>query len=211
MICAPHQVNFLPGVSVMTKLAAADIFIACDEMQFPRYGFTARNRFSDGAWMTVPIDHRDLFAPINRVRIADRTGRHRAKIARTLMQRMGDSAEPFVRELERPWALLAGLNVALLRRLCDALEIRAEWVFQSHLAAGRHWGPATSEDAAELVTVSERLAAMTEEVGGTIYLSGPSGRNYLDETPFRVRDIEVRYWVHEGPNPTALELLRVGV
>ena len=66
---------------------------------------------------------------------------------------------------------------------------------QSHLAAGRY------DD------VSEGLAAMTAEVGGTVWLSGPSGRNYLDEAPFAARGIEVRYFEHVGPNPCALELL----
>lgn len=198
----------MPGVSVISKLATADVFIACDQMQYPRFGFTARNRFTGGSWMSVPVNHEDLFAPINRVRIADPTGRHREKIARTLEMRLGAAGEVFAAELRRPWGLLVGLNMALLRRLFDALGIRAEIVLQSHLESGRYSGPLTSDSREELVPVSETLAAMTEEVGGTVYLSGPSGRNYLDEAPFLERGIRVEYWAHEGPNPCALELLR---
>jgi hypothetical protein len=191
----------------MTKLAAADVFIACDEMQYPRFGFTARNRFAGGSWMSVPVNHEDLFAPINRVRISDPGGRHREKIARQIEQKMGEGGAVFAAELRRPWRLLVGLNMALLRRLFDAFQIRAEIVLQSHLESGRYFGPLTSDSRDDLVSVSERLAAMTAEVGGTVYLSGPSGRNYLDEKPFEERRIAVEYWAHAGPNPCALEML----
>jgi hypothetical protein len=157
--------------------------------------------------MSVPVNHEDLFAPINRVRIADPGGRQREKIARTIEQKMGDAGKVFAAELRRPWQLLVGLNMALIHRLFDALEIRAEIVLQSHLESGRYFGPLASFSRDDLVPVSERLAAMTAEVGGTVYLSGPSGRNYLDETPFEERGITVDYWAHAGPNPCALEVL----
>jgi len=48
---------------------------------------------------------------------------------------------------------------------------------------------------------------MTEEIGGTIYLSGPSGKNYLDEIPFKERNIEVRYYEHTGDNYCCLSYL----
>jgi hypothetical protein len=206
-VVAPHQPNLLPGVSVITKLAAADVFIACDEMQYQRFGFTNRNRFGGEQWMSVPVNHEDLFAPINRVRIADPRGAKREKIARTIEQKMGEAGKGFAAELRRPWRLLVGLNMALLHRLFDAFEIKAEIVLQSHLESGRYFGPLTSDSRDDLVSVSERLAAMTAEVGGTVYLSGPSGRNYLDETPFEERGIAVEYWAHDGPNPCALEVL----
>lgn len=196
MIVTGHQLNFLPGLSVMTKVAAADACIWMDEMQYERHAWVNRNRLADGTTLTVPVAEHDTFAPINRVRIADPTFRARRKIAKTLTYRLGDAAAPFVAELERPYQRLVGLNARLMRHLLDGLEIRVEEHFQSHLYAGRY------------EFTSDGLAAMVAEIGGTVWLSGPSGRSYLDETPFRVRDIEVRYWEHDGPNPCALEMLR---
>jgi hypothetical protein len=63
---------------------------------------------------------------------------------------------------------------------------------------------AVSEDREELAPISVRLAMMVAEIGGTTYLSGPSGRDYLDEAPFRERGLAVEYWSHEGPNPCAV-------
>lgn len=212
IVATGHQINLLPGVSVVSKIAAADIFIACDEFQYVRHGFVNRNKLGDGTWITAPVDEHDTFAPINRVRLADQPVRWREKAARTLEHRLGDVAAPFAAEFRRPWRLLVGLNTALLRRLLDELGVAPEWVFQSHLESGRHWGPVVGDDPWELTPVSEKLAAMTAEVGATVWLSGPSGRHYLDERPFEERGIEVRYFVFDEPtNPCALELLRTEV
>lgn len=204
MIVTGHQPNFIPGVSVTTKIAAADIFIVCDEMQYVRHSFCNRNRFTKmengettyDSWMTVPINSHDNFSPGNQVRISDPHFRARSKVAKTMEMKMGSSAAPFVAEILRPWELLIGMNVSLLRVLCDGLKINTPWVFQSHLATG-----------VKEPTVSERIAAMVAELGGDTWLSGPSGVKYLEEQPFADRGIEVTYWSHSGLNPTSAELL----
>lgn len=196
VVVTGHQPNFLPGVSVMNKVAAADVTIWMDDMQFERHGFVNRNRFADGSWMIVPVNAEDVVAPISKVRIADATLRFREKAARGIELRLGEPGEEFARWLRRPFVRLVDLNVTLLALLCSRLEIGAAWAFQSRLNSGVY------------SNVSDGLAAMTAEVGGDVWLSGPSGRKYLDEAPFKERGIEVRYWSHEGPNPSAIELLR---
>jgi len=183
----------------MERVAAADAVIWMDTMQYECYGFVNRNRFTDGAWMTVPVDSRDLFAPINRVRISDPTFRVRRKITKTLRYALGEAAEPYAGELLKPHGLLVGLNYQLLRLLLADLRIETAQHFQSHLAAGTGEQPDR-----------ERLAMMVEEIGGTVWLSGPSGNRYLNETPFHERGIEVRYfdWPEGTPNPSAIEGLR---
>ena len=203
MIVTAHQVNFLPGVSVVTKIAAADVVICEDELQFTR-GYENRNRLPNGKWITVPVEYGSVGEPLNRVRIAAR-GEHGRGWQQQMVTQIrrawpNETAERVCREILRPYRQLIGLNAALLRILCDALEITTEWQFQSHLEAGHY-----SEFA------SDRLADMVSELGGDIYLSGPSGRNYLDEKPFEARDIEVRYWEHDGANPCALELVAAKV
>ena len=198
MIVTGHQLNTLPGVSVMRKVSVADAVIWMDQMQYRRHGWVNRNRFSDGTMFTIPVAEHDTFAPINEVHIADPTNRLREKAARTLEMKLGEEiAAPYAREIRRPYRLLAGLNAALLRHLVADLGIQAEEHYQSHLGAGRY------DD------TSEGLAEMVAELGGTVWLSGPSGRNYLDERPFTARGIQVRFFDYEGDtNPTAVELLK---
>lgn len=198
MIVTGHQLNTLPGVSVMRKVANADAVIWMDQMQYRRHSWVNRNRFSDGTLITIPVAEHDTFAPINEVHIADPTGRMREKAARTLEAKLGQAiAAPYAREIRRPYRLLAGLNARLLHHLTTDLGVQAEQHYQSHLGAGRY------DD------TSEGLAEMVAELGGTVWLSGPSGRNYLDERPFVERGIRVRYFEFaDTSNPTAVELLK---
>lgn len=198
MIVTGHQLNFLPGLSVIEKIRAADCCVWMDEMQFERHGWVNRNRLADGTMITIPIAESDHFKPINRVRIADVTGRARKKVARTLVNRLGAAAEPFAAEVTRPYQLLAGLNHRLLQILLELLTVPTEQHFQSHLGSGRY------------EATSEGLAEMVAELGGDVWLSGPSGRNYLDERPFADRGILVDYFDRPTAreNPSAIELLR---
>jgi len=123
---------------------------------------------------------------------------------------IGDKALPYIEQIRRPYGLLVGLNAALLRKLLTALNSKADWHWQSQLIGGR---PLTSIyddrlESGKRRQISNQLAAMVAEVGGTVYLSGPSGKKYLDETPFEKLNVEVTYYKHEGPNPCALELLK---
>lgn len=181
----------------MGKIARADAVIWCDTFQFERHGFTNRNALSDGTPLLVPVAKQAHFGPINRAPVAD-DSRWRRKLAATLRQRLG--ADEYAREVERPYRLLVGLNMSLLGLLCEDLGVTADWYMASHLGA-----------AYDDVNASERLARMTAELGGTRYLSGPSGRNYLDERPFHERGISVMYHEHYGPNHTALEPLPADV
>jgi hypothetical protein len=207
VIITAHQPNFLPGASILTKIQASDAVIWLDECSYSHGGWTNRNKLPAGAWLTVPVAGGSAGKPINRVRIGEAPkGNWReaaaAAVRRELASELVDQA---CREIMRPYRGLAALNVALLRLICDAFHADAEWHFQSHLDGG-HAGIAVSDDREELAPISNRLAMMVAELGGTVYLSGPSGRHYLDETPFFERGINVDYWRHEGANPCALEL-----
>lgn len=204
MIVTAHQPNFLPGASVISKIQVSDAVIWLDEVQYSKNGWTNRNRV-DGSWLTVPIVRATDGLPINRVQISD-DYRWRYKAVARLDQRYeGHWLGSICEEIMRPYRLLVALNLALLRVVFEEMH-GPPWVFQSHLDGG-HAVMAVSDEAVELAPISERLAMMVEEVGGDVYLSGPSGKHYLDETPFHERGLEVVYWSHDGPNPCALDLL----
>lgn len=202
VVVAAHQPNFLPGMSVVEKIRQADRVIWLDRVQFAKGGWINRNRVA-GAWVTVPIDRATDGEPIAGVGIADRPWR--ARVARTLEQHLGDAAGPLVAEVLTPYRRLVSLNVAVLARLLPALEVRAAWHFQSHLDSGE--AVTAVGGRRELAPISVRLAGMVAELGGDVYLSGPSGRGYLDETPFLRLGIRVDYFRWDGPNPSSAEAL----
>jgi hypothetical protein len=207
VVCTAHQINFLPGRSVMERVRQADVVIWLDRAQYVRHSFVNRNRFSDGGWMTVPVNEHDTFAPINEVRIADPTGRQREKIARTLEQRLGPVAAPFARELRRPYQRLAALNWSLLQHATRALNIRAEQHLQSMLD-GEHPVPAWSENDDDLAPVRDRFADMAAQLGATVWLTGP-GRRFGNEDRFHELGIRIETFEWDQPvNPCAIEQLR---
>jgi hypothetical protein len=206
-IVTAHQPNFLLAGSIITKIQASDALILLDEVQFTKGGWTARNKSPNGDWLTVPVERHCAFKPINRVRIGEPAKEWRAPLIRVLVDAWpGDVTADICREILRPWKLLVGLNVAILNIILGDLAPDVLVAYQSHLAGG-HAVPAVSDSRADLKPISTQLAMMVEELGGDVYLSGPSGRNYLDEQPFHDRQIAVEYWRHEGPNPCALALV----
>lgn len=201
------HLNFLPGCSVVDRLLQADAIIWLDAAQYVRHGFVNRNRLEDGAWMTVPVNEHDTYAPINRVRIADTGGVKRKKIARHLEHHLGSVADPFVDELCKPYQLLAGLNHALIVHLFRELGWQGEHTFQSFLDPEHSVFPVVGEDEGQVSLVRDRYADMAWQLGATVYLSGPQAF-HGDLATFANRGIEVRYterWTK--PNPSALTLL----
>src|SRR5438105_6905868 len=58
MIVAAHQPHFLPWLGYLAKVAAADVFVVMDDLQYEAQNFQNRNRLklNNGAqWLTVPL------------------------------------------------------------------------------------------------------------------------------------------------------------
>lgn len=210
-VVTAHQPNFLPGMSVVSKIAASDFVIWLDRVQYTKGGYTNRNRLPDGSWLTVPVERHCAFKPIAEVRVGSHP-QWRATNCRLIRAAWGGGpsfghdqqlVERVCEEMMRPYGLLVGLNAALLEMTVRELAPRCRWAWQSMLDAG-HAVVAVSENEDALLPISDRLAMMTGELGGTVYLSGPSGRHYLAEQPFHERGIAVEYWQHEGPNPCVM-------
>src|ERR1017187_7804557 len=62
MLCAIHQPNFLPRLSTLAKLYAADIWIILDDVQFTRRDYQhpcyldpVADVQLPGRWLTIPV------------------------------------------------------------------------------------------------------------------------------------------------------------
>jgi hypothetical protein len=194
MIVTIHQPEHLPWLGFFHKMRRADRFVILDNVQYRTNYFQNRNRVlgANGPfWLTVPVRSRGHVASsIADIVIDDSQAwgeRHRKSLEACYgrhphFRRYADVLRTI---LDSPWQRLADLNIAIIEAFRSALDIGTPMVRASELGVeGRG---------------SELLLAICERMGAATYLSGPSGRDYLDESLFANRGIAVQY--HEFHHP----------
>jgi hypothetical protein len=194
MIVTISQPRYLPWLGYFHRIASSDVFVILDTVQYSPRDWENRNRVKTdrGAlWLTVPVraPHRALIPDV----LVDNVTPWARKHWRTLATFYKDA--PFFAEYEtalretyeqRTWERLLDLALHLISLHCGWLNIdRTRFVRASQLgvsAAG-----------------SQLMLELCRAIRGTIYLSGPLGRNYLDESAFARAGIRVAY--HDFVHP----------
>lgn len=188
MLVTIHQPNYLPWSGFFHKMLLCEAFVFLDNVPFSKNSYQNRCRIKTKqgiTWLTVPVITSQHFnQATNEVQI-DQRSRWATKHWRTIQQTYGRApAFDFLAEcLEsaylQDWKLLADLTIELITRIAKTLGYKGELVRASSLnVEGKQ---------------SDLLASVCQAMGASEYLSGPSGRNYLDEDVFRQRRIRVSY------------------
>jgi hypothetical protein len=161
-----------------------DTFVLYDEVEFSRQSpqHRAQIEFGGKTWLTIPIRHTGNETLIKDAEI-DMNQHWQRTHTNTLKAKYGGNAatqfEPFYDALDDD-ARLVELTIPLLEELFDLFEVESAIVRSSTLDFDRTDDP------------SVNLARLVAELDGNEYVSGGRGyRNYLDETPFDERDIDV--------------------
>jgi hypothetical protein len=179
-IVVASQPRYLPSCSYVQRLLVADVVVYLDTVQYTPRDWENRNRVKAPAgpvWLTVPVVHARRGQRIVDTAIdgaQDWVRRHLRTLELNYRRApCFDEVFPVVRAvLERPWERLADLDIGLADALLGYLGRRASWVRASTLPP-------------EEATGQDLLIALTRRVGGTLYLSGPLGRDYIDPARFR--------------------------
>jgi WbqC-like protein len=188
------QPSYLPWLGYFDQLHRSDVFVLYDDVQYDKHGWRNRNRIKTPAgaqWLTVPVLTHGQGRPANRaVRLDAREPWGRKHLAAL---RVNYAKAPAFDEvlgalapvLEASWTHLLDVDRAVLEVLCGVLGLRREIRLSSELGV-----PGTR---------TERLVAICETLGATVYLSGDAAATYLDEGLFRARGIEVEYHRYRHP------------
>lgn len=202
MIVTAHQPGYLPGVSVIAKVAKADAVVWLDNVRFTTPGYVNRNQLPDGTWLAVPVERENHRTPIREVTIGPDEGWRSHHVA-ALTERYRDAPhfDPallriYETALAEQGAPLAELNLVLLDRILTQLGLAPAVFRQSdYPSAGG--------------SLSSKLARMVKAVGGTAYLSGPSSQ--LDPEVFAREGVDLLYFRFAGENPTIIDpMFRTG-
>jgi len=188
MIVSIHQPNIFPWLGFFNKMAQSDVFILLDNVPFSKGGLTNRVRLkgSNGLfWLTTPIIIKGRMGQvINDIEINNLTSwkeTHRASLMSSYNKTPGyDIYMPELMKLyDGNHSGLVDFTIPGIILLRDILQIKTPIIRSSELnCTGSR---------------STLLCDLVKVVGGTTYLSGPSGRNYLDEGIFDSQEIKIEY------------------
>jgi hypothetical protein len=185
-----HQPEHLPWLGFFAKAAKADLLILLDTVPYRHGYFQNRNRlFQQGEpiWLTVPVRHRGhLQTAIREIQIEEKARRWQRQYLGRFQDALRGAAHaevvlaPLKRIIEEAPPGLCDLNLRIIDWLRELLDVQTPTRLASEL------GIAGSS--------SDLLARLCDRVDADIYLSGPSGRDYLDLEAFRSRAVTVEYF-----------------
>lgn len=193
MKVAIHQPNYLPWSGYFAKLAAADVFVFLDDVQFPQgRSYVYRTKVGDArgaVWLSAPVS-RSSGSLINEAAFADPdwSATHLRKL------RSAYAGAPHFDEvvslMESVYAEgvdnLAALNMLAVRRIADYLDLDRRFEMSSSVGS-----EGVSDD---------RLISIVQRLGGSCYVSGKGGQNYQDPAKFEAAGLELEVRVYE-PHP----------
>lgn len=207
-VVAIHQPEHLPWLGFLDKASRADRFVLLDHVQYRRRYFQNRNRIRSPEgplWLTVPVRNKGRYEqPICEVEIDNQTEpRWRERCMKSLRHCYAQAPHftehaGFFEELyRRTWDKLLDLNEAILRYLFEAFSVQAEVERSSSLRAVS--APSAGIGHPVPHQKGDLILEICRRLGATTYLSGISGREYLDVGKFREAGIEVRFQEFHHP------------
>ncbi|MFE4513170.1 WbqC family protein [Kitasatospora sp. NPDC056783] len=192
LVCAVHQPNFLPRLSTVAKLAAADVWVVLDDVQFSRRDYQHRARVApvDGSrptrWLSVPTHLPSGRATLIRDARLVEIPRSVRRVEHVLRQHYGVS--PY-------WPLLA-TDLPGLLTLFRSTDRMAEIAEASTLLLLRFLGWSGTVVRSSALSAgsgrTQRLVDLCLAVGADTYLCGTGGSRYIEPDPFTAERVELR-------------------
>jgi WbqC-like protein family len=187
------QSNYIPWKGYFDMIAAVDEFILYDDMQYTRRDWRNRNRIKTPhgtEWITVPVQVKGKFhQTIRETEIAgiDWAENHWKALVQNYSRALNFQSVAAIFEplyLQCRHTHLSPLNRKLIEAVCGYLGITTKisnsWDYT--LIDGR----------------TERLADLCAQAGGTKYISGPAARDYIEESIFVDRGIELCWFDYDS-------------
>jgi len=184
---AAIQSSFIPWRGYFDFIDSVDQFVFLDDVQYTVRDWRNRNKIKTpkGAeWVTVPVIHDRREQRIDESRILQE-GDWRKKIIGSWScnyraAKYYDTGLALLECVEdRSYSTISQLNISLIRRVCEYLDINTPMILSSELDLQG--------------SKTERLIDMLKKLNATTYLSGPSADAYLDKDLFWQNGIRLEY------------------
>jgi hypothetical protein len=182
------QSNYIPWKGYFDAINEADYFVIYDHVQYTKNDWRNRNKIKSRAgteWITIPIRFLNLNQKINEVEVA--INNWAIKNWKTICSVYSKS--PYFKTYKETFEniytsietnKLSEINLIFIKKICEILSINTK-IIQS-----------TELDLSENDRVL-KLISICKQLGGTEYLSGPAGKNYIDESIFINEGLSIKW------------------
>ncbi len=186
------QSNYLPWKGYFDLINMVDEFILYDNVQFTKNDWRNRNKIKTPGgiqWITIPVKQELLSQKINETKVSQSNWaeKHYKMLCGNY------SRAPFFRDykplLEQIYSsikteLLSEINFIFIKAINDILGIKTNITW--------------STDYAMIDGRTERLVSLTKQAHGSEYVTGPSAKNYLNESLFYDAGIKISWIDYSG-------------
>jgi hypothetical protein len=198
MIVSIMQPAYLPWLGYFERLLMSDLHIVLDHVPIDlnsKTKFANRNKIRtvDGScWLTIPLrtkGQRDALG-IDQLKMANDEGwsrRHWRSIEMNYRRapHFADYAPAFENVLASPEPELASFLCRTTKLLLEFFAIEVPILRSSQMGIASH--------------KQQLILDLCRAAGATCYISGPFGRDYLDEETFRSAGIELKFHDYQHP------------
>ena len=197
-IVTMHQPNYLPWLGFFSKIKHSDCFVIVDNIEFNRRGYTHRNKIRVNVkegwmWLTIPpVSKIPIGTFINEVKLPknNQWQKKHWKIIE-LNYKKADyfySYTDFFEKLyKEKFEYLWQINEKIIFHLLKCFDINTEVIKSSDL------------DLDPKFKKADLIIAILKNIDAKTYLSGPSGKNYLEFDKFKKNDIKLEVFEFKHP------------
>lgn len=193
MRAAISQSNYIPWKGYFDFINTVDVFVLYDDVQYTKRDWRNRNKIimqNGPGWLSIPVEVKGKFdQKINETKISEKgwNEKHWNSIYHAYSKApYWDEYKDIFEELyaNATDEYLSRINYKFLKAMNAIFGIKTElrWSSEFELAEER----------------TQRLIDICTDLGASTYVSGPAAKDYMDETPFNDKGIEVEWMDYSG-------------
>lgn len=190
-----HQPNYLPWIGLFSKIMRADCFVIADTFSLGSRSAVNRNKIrSNNGWLflTVPIGHRCIGERICNIKLPqnkDWQRKHLNAIVSNYNKApfFGSHRDFFEKLYDKDFEYLCQINEEIILYLFKCFKIELPVLKASQMSVDPN------------LPTTDYLISLVTSAGGDIYLSGPSGRNYMQLEKFSKQNMGLKFFKFEHP------------
>jgi hypothetical protein len=190
------QSNYIPWKGYFDAINEADVFVVYDHVQYTKNDWRNRNRIKTAngiIWLTIPVLQISLQQKINETRIIQKNWNEKHWKALALSYAKAPFFKQYKDIFEETYTSietdnLSEVNQIFINLICKILRIDTPIIRSTDL------------DISEPDRV-KRLVNICRQLEADEYISGPSAKNYLDESLFHEANMTVKWIDNSGYEP----------